>query len=336
MVNVLFAQKLYMHLVQRAMNEELTWFNEVHEIIHGVHPSTLESEIQETNEVINALAAWLCSKNLPRLTVLINSSKGTAGVGNGFWKSLKLGYPIDQSQQAALYHLFRHECFMYYTAFCGHNKDLQQIVLNRIRDARSDESVNSAEILMAVAEQAEYYGRASTSFVQIHLDDTGDKLIPRNPHREFFINMVSWFERACCESDGGRIVWDMEFLRNAVKKLRREFTLTVPIGGEHDLFALTLARELKEGEMYMATIDEVELLTACSISVGGPATIEHRGVQNGRLLTPPEGRRQMCAAATVDGHSLNAVANGEKCTFAAHCDLREFSHVTIHVSFRMQ
>lgn len=335
MVNVLLAQKLYLHLVQCAMNERHTWFNEVHDLIHGAQPETCESEVQATNEIINAVATWLRLKNLPRLTVLISSSKNEVSVGHGFWKNVELGYTINQAHHVALFHFFRQECFAYYTAFCGYNMDLQEHVYKRIRDARNDESVNSEEIMLAVSEQVEYFASASTSHDQIHIGSTGDKLVPTSLHKEFFINMANWFERACHENDRGRSVWDMEYLRNAVKKLRREFTLTIPIGGEQDLFALTLARELKEGEMYMATIDEVELLTACSIAVGGSVTIEHTGVQNGRLLTGPEGRRQMCAAATVGGIGLNAVADAEKCTFASHCDLRQFSHVTIRVSFRL-
>jgi hypothetical protein len=334
MVNVLLAQKLHHHLISCAMNRELTWFNQVHDVIHGTeHEDTSEEEVQETNDIINALATWLRSKNMPRLTVLINSGKGAVGVGNGFWKNC--GLTVNPAHYEPVYKMLVQECYSYYAGFCGFGPEIQDIVEKRIRDARNDESVNSAEILMVVSEQIEYYGRASTSYDQIHLDAVGDKLIPKNPHKEFFINMAKWFERACHENDCGRPVWDMEFLRGAIKKLRREFTLTIPMGATHNLFNLTLGRELKEGEAYMATVDQIQMLTVCKIEASGQSPIEHISVRDGRLLDSPEAGRNIYGAGKAGTIEVTATGDRERCWFSAHCGGEIFSHVTIHVTFRM-
>ena len=334
MVNVLLAQKLHHHLVHCAMNRETTWFNAVHDLIHGTHPETSEAEVQETNDTINGLANWLRSKNLPRLTVLINSSNGAVGVGNGFWKNC--GLTVSSAHYEPVYKLLVQECYAYYTGFCGFNQDLQDHVLRFITAARNDESVNSAEIFMVVSEQVEYFSRASTSHEQIHLDFIVDKLIPKSLHKEFFIRMAAWFEQAAHENDGGLLVWDMDFLRGAVRKLRREFTITLPINQPHNLFSLTLARELKDGEAYMATIDEINLLTVATIEGTGPAVIEHIELKDGRMVQGPGNERTMRGIALAGNARIHASADREQCTFSCNSDGHHYTHVTMHVSFRMQ
>lgn len=231
--------------------------------------------------------------------------------------------------------VFRMECYAYFDEFCGHSAALQERVLQGIYHARRDESVNSAEIMLCVAEQAERFSRVSTSDEQIFIPETEDALVPQHPHRDFFVNMAKWLDRASNTTETGRVIWDMEFLRGSLKKLRREFTLTLPIGPEHDLFKLTLARELKEGEMYMAVIDEVELLTACSIFHG--ATIEHFPVTNGRFIQSFDGDRGLMAAAHIGEVGINAIADRDKNTFAAHVadSDQNFTHVTVKVSFKL-
>lgn len=329
------AQKVYLELVQCAMNQSSTYFNRVHELIHGVSDDTSEEEVQETNDIINFLADWLRRKGMPRLTVLINSDRHALGVGRGFWKNLGLAPTLIETDgdRAVMSTVFRMESYAYFDEFCGHSTALQERVLQGIYHARRDESVNSAEIMLCVAEQAERFSRVSTSDEQIFIPPTEDALIPQHPHRDFFVNMAKWLDRAICTNDIGRIYWDMEFLRGSLRKLRREFTLTLPIGPEHDLFKLTLARELKDGEMYMAVIDDIELITACNAGVS--TMIEHFPVTNGRLLVGREGHRSMMAAATVGEVGLNAIADGEKCTFASGVADQAFTHVTIKVSFKL-
>ncbi|ARV77346.1 hypothetical protein FDI21_gp177 [Pseudomonas phage Noxifer] len=295
MVNAAKAQKVCLELIRCAMNQDCTYFNRVHEIIHGVSDDTSEEEVQETNDIINFLADWFRSKNMPRLTVLINSDRHAMGVGRGFWKNLGVAMKVDTELFMPMYTFFRMECYAYFDAFCGHSAKLQERVLQGLYHARRDESVNSAEIMLAVTDQVEFFARASTSNEQIHLPPTEDALIPQHPHRDFFINMSKWLDRACHANDTGHIVWDMEFVRGALRKLRREFTLTLPIGPEHKLFSLTLARELKENQAYMATIEEIEMVTVCNIDHPGQAMIEHTPVSNGKLVTSQEGaRRNMC------------------------------------------
>jgi hypothetical protein len=333
-VDVLKAQKLYLKLVECAMNQTHIHFNRVHDLLHGIeHTDTSEEEVQETNNVIRAVADFCVWRQLPYLTILISTNDAT-GPGRGFWKTLPGDHTLDDANRGALYLVFREACYTYYSPFCGHSKELKQFVYERVDFGMRMNHPDADFIRDVVREKVEYFAQASTNLDQIALTED-NPLHLRYVQCEFFINMAKWLTQACHYNDHNMIVWDMEFLRSTLKTLRREFTLTLPIGPEHNLFKLTLARELAENEMYMATIDEVVLLTACCITVGDPAMIEHIEVQNGILHSPPEGRRQMGAAATVGGIPLNAVANGEKCTFAAHSDLREFSHVTIRVSFRL-
>lgn len=335
MVNVLLAQKVHQHLVQCAMTRSYTWFNAVHELIHGIHPETSEAEVQETNDVINYLAHWFRTKNMPRLTVLINSIKGSVGVGKGFWKNLGIEGQVSEVCYGAMTAVFREECYAYYIDFCGHSNTLQNFVAERIALAERDETPHRDYILSVLGEQIEAFSRASTSLEQIHLDQSVHPLIPRSLHQEFFIRMAGWFNQALRYNDHGAAIWDMEFLWNATKKLRREFTLTLPIGQEHDVYGLTLARELAEGEAYMATLDEVELLTVCRLGDPSQVMITHVGLQDGLLSKGPEGRCMQSGVAFAGEVAVNAFADNAKCLFTAKCNGDEYTHVTVRLAFRL-
>lgn len=333
-VNVLKAQQVYLKLVECAMNQTYTNFNYIHGLIHGEeHLDSSEEEFNETVAVISYVAAMCRKLHQPRLTVLINSCAHSVGVGRGFYKDLGVKIDLAETHWGAFYCLMRGECYNYFADFCAHNEGLQQYVWDRIIDGLSLETVNGEFISQVVREQTERFAQASTSTEQISISRS-NPLELGFVHREFFTRMRDWLDQACRYNDLGRLVWDMGFLTKAAKYLRREFTITVPLGTELNLYALTLAKELKEGQAYCATMDEVEMLTVSNMASGEPS-IQHTPVENGTLVVSLiDDTRIKAGCATVSDTHINATAHPEKCTFKS-AGGEGYTHVTLRVSFRL-